>query len=114
MLLVGCGGAIGALARWSIAELADVDADGFPWPTLVVNLIGCVLIGIAARRLAPATNVWFAAVTGVLGGFTTYSAFADEVRMLLADGRAASALVYVVATIAGGLAAVELGRARAR
>ena len=114
MVLVGCGGAAGALARWAIASAVDVSADGFPWPTLAVNLLGCLAIGIAARRLAPATDVWFAAVTGALGGFTTYSAFAEEVRVLLADDRATTALVYVGATVAGGLLAVELGRAAAR
>lgn len=114
MILVGAGGALGALARWGIAEMVTVSADGFPWPTLIVNLAGCLLIGIAARRLAPATDVWFAGVTGVLGGFTTYSAFANEVRSLLDTDHTSLGLVYIGVTIAGGLLAVEIGRAAAR
>jgi CrcB protein len=114
MMLVGAGAAIGACSRWGIAEAVSVSAGGFPWPTLIVNLVGCVLIGAAARRLAPASDAWFAGVTGVLGGFTTYSAFANEVRSLLDGGQTGLALTYVGATIAGGLVAVELGRATAR
>lgn len=114
LLLVGAGGALGALARWCVAETITVPADGFPWPTLIVNLVGCVLIGIAARRLMPATDAWFAGITGAVGGFTTYSAFANEVRSLLDADHVSLALVYVVITVAGGLLAVEIGRAAAR
>lgn len=113
-MVVGAGGALGALARWGIAEMVNVSADGFPWPTLIVNLVGCLLIGIAARRLAPATDTWFAGVTGAIGGFTTYSTFANEVRSLLDTDHTSLALVYVAVTIAGGLLAVEIGRVAAR
>ncbi len=114
MLLVALGGAAGALARWAVAETIEVPTGGFPWPTLVVNLVGCVLIGVAARRLVPATAMWLLGVTGAVGGFTTYSTFALEVRTLAADGHPTSALVYVVVTVVGGLVAVEAGRAAAR
>ena len=114
MLLVGAGGAIGAIARWSIGEMITVSDAGFPWPTLLVNVVGCFLIGIAARRLAPATDAWFLGVTGAIGGFTTYSAFANELRDLLDAGRTGVALAYLAATIVGGLLAVEAGRAAAR
>jgi CrcB protein len=88
--------------------------DGFPWATLVVNLVGCLLIGAAARRLDPATPTWFAAVSGFIGGLTTFSAFANEVRALVDADRASLALAYVVVTLVGGVAAVEFGRAAAR
>lgn len=113
-LLVAAGGSIGALARWGVLTAIPLDADGFPWATLLVNVVGCLLIGAAARRLAPATDVWFGVVTGCIGGFTTFSAFANEVWILVDTDRAPVALVYVAVTLAGGVAAVELGRLAAR
>lgn len=112
--LVGLGGAVGALARWSIGELADRPPAGFPWPTLLVNLVGCLAIGIASRRWRPGTTRWAFGVTGVLGGFTTFSAFADETRELVAAGRDVAALAVVALTLAGGLAAVAVARAAFR
>lgn len=111
IVLAGAGGAIGALARWGIAEVMPRPDSGFPWATLAVNVVGCLLIGFGARRIDPASELWRFAVTGVLGGFTTFSSFAVEIRVLLADDRAATALWYVAATLVAGLVAVELGRA---
>lgn len=109
--LVGVGGALGALVRWSIAESIDRPPAGFPWATLLVNLVGCAAIGAASRRWRPGSDRWAFGVTGLLGGFTTFSAFANETRELLADGRAATALVLVAATLLGGIAAVSIARA---
>ena len=113
-LLVAAGGATGALVRWGVAEIMPPTGDGFPWATLIVNLVGCLLIGVAARRLAPATSTWFAAVSGFIGGFPTFSAFANEVRVLVDADRASLALVYVGVTLVGGVTAVEIGRVAAR
>ena len=109
--LVGAGGAAGAIGRWSIAELLDRPPGGFPWATLLVNLVGCLAIGAASRRWRPGSDRWTFGVTGVLGGFTTFSAFANETRELLADGRAPVALLLVAATLLGGITAVALARA---
>lgn len=100
------GGAAGAAARY---HLAGLFARGFPWGTLAVNLIGSFLIAIVASRFA-AGEPWrlFLAV-GVLGGFTTFSAFTLETFELVAAGRIASAFAYVLASVAGGLLAFVAG-----
>ena len=108
-VLAAAGGVLGALARWGVGT-------AFPssvWPTLVINLSGCLLLGIliavAAVRLPDAA--WprpFLAV-GVLGGFTTFSTFAVEVVDLVDDGAAGLAVAYVLASVVGGVAAVALG-----
>lgn len=107
------GGAVGAAVRWAVGETMPA-TDGFPWPTLLVNLVGCLLVGVAASRLARDTDAWYGLVTGVLGGLTTFSAVAVETRTLLADGRAGPALVYVVASFVGGVVAVEVARGARR
>lgn len=105
---VGVGAVIGASARWWLGELLTVD--GFPWATLLANIVGCVMTGWCAVALARRTTAWYFVMTGCLGGFTTASAFAVETRQLLDDGRPATAAVYVVASVGLGLAAISLTR----
>ena len=115
-LAVAVGGALGALARWLVGEgvLAIAPSTAvFPWSTLLVNVVGCALIGVFAP-LAVGARPWVAGfvVTGFLGGFTTYSAFAEETFLLLDRGDLmgmALAAGYVLATIATTSAAVALG-----
>jgi fluoride exporter len=107
-LVVAIGGAIGAVLRWSVGELIDRPVDGFPWATFVVNVTGCLLIGLAAGRLPRHSDAWLGAVVGVLGGLTTFSTFAVETRSLVDHGRSGLAFIYVAATLVAGLAATEL------
>jgi CrcB protein len=112
-LLAAVGGAGGALARWAVATALPVAAAGWPWSTLAVNLLGCLLLGallgtLAARPPEPAWARPLLAV-GVLGGFTTYSAFALEVVALAEAGRAGAAAGYVLASVVGGVLAVAVG-----
>ena len=111
--VVAAGGAIGALARWGVAEALPHDSGRFPWDTLLTNVAGCFLIGILmvlvvevvpGRRLV---RPFFG--TGILGGFTTFSTYAVDSRTLLAAGRPLVAAAYVVATLLLGLAAVVAG-----
>jgi len=104
-LAVAVGGAIGAGLRWAAGAAWAHDRGGWPWATLIVNLVGCVAIGVAARRLHVGTVAWAFVVTGVLGGFTTFSSFAVEVDQLIDAGRAGVALGYVMITMIGGYAA---------
>jgi fluoride exporter len=111
-LLAALGGALGALARWALAE-ALPSPGGWPWATLLVNVTGCLLLGALLARLAlrspePAWARPFLGV-GVLGGYTTYSTFAVEVVDLVDDGALGVAAGYVLASIVGGVAAVALG-----
>ena len=109
-MLVAVGAAVGALGRWQIAEWFATEPGTVPWETLLVNLVGCLVIGVAASRIEPGSDRWLAGVTGVLGGFTTFSAFANETRLLLDADRAGTALAYVAVTLIGGLLAVAAGR----
>ena len=71
------------------------------------------MIGLAAAFVDPTSRAWAFAVTGVLGGFTTYSAFAVEVDQLVDGGRAALAGAYVAVTLLGGVGATALGARQA-
>jgi CrcB protein len=112
-VLAALGGALGALARWAAATALPSFPGGWPWATLLVNLTGCLLLGlliaVVAVRLPEAR--WprpFLAV-GVLGGFTTFSAFAVEVVEQVDAGAALLAAAYVLASVVGGIGAVALG-----
>jgi CrcB protein len=118
LLAVAVGGALGSVARYGVG-LAVQRALGasFPWGTLAVNVVGCFLIGVVLHAaderggIAPTTRLFLA--TGLLGGFTTFSAFGLE-TFLLARGRdLLVASANVGASVALGLAAVWLGRALA-
>jgi CrcB protein len=105
-LAVAIGGAIGAGARWLAGVPFDVTPGMFPVRTLAVNVLGCLLIGIAAGRLHRESLAWAFAVTGVLGGFTTMSAFAQELNDLVDADRTGLMIVYLTATLAGGMVAL--------
>ena len=113
LLVIAAGGIAGSLARYGVSRAISVDDLGaLPWATLTVNAVGCLLIGILATALPLATRHWWARpllITGVLGGFTTFSAFAMETGLLLESGRIAAAASYVGATVFLGLFAVRLG-----
>jgi CrcB protein len=109
-ILVAVGGAVGASMRWGVGESISRTPGTFPFATLLVNVIGCVLIGFAARMLVRGSDRWQIGVTGLLGGLTTYSTFATETRELLDAGHAGQALLYIAVSIIAGLAATELAR----
>lgn len=111
---VAAGGAAGASLRWAVDELLDVGSAAFPWPTLIVNLVGCLAIGLAAGRWERDSDAWHAVVVGVLGGLTTFSAFAVETDSLLRADRFGVAAAYVIASVGGGLVATELAMRRSR
>jgi CrcB protein len=110
---VAAGGALGAAARHLISEQAPwAGPPTWPWAIFWVNLAGCLLMGALVGAIARdrRRERWrpFAAV-GVLGGFTTMSAFAAEVRDLAAGGSPALGLGYAAASVLLGLGAVLLG-----
>jgi CrcB protein len=100
VLLVSAGGVLGALARWSFGSFGVVG-------TFAVNLSGCLLIGIVAARTAGRVRLFLG--TGVLGGYTTFSAYSVDAVQLSSDGRYGLALAYVLATLLGALAATVVG-----
>jgi fluoride exporter len=112
VILVAVGGALGASARWGLAQYVPNDAASFPWATLTANIVGCIAIGLAARHLKRGSDLWYALVIGVLGGLTTFSAFAVETRLLIDAERPAIALSYVATTLVAGIGATRLARGR--
>ena len=113
LMWVFLGGGLGASLRFLMGELLrPMLKSGFPWPTLAVNLIGCALAGLLAARfgLNNPEHPWRAFIlVGVLGGFTTFSAFGLESLTLVHQGRILPAIFYVLASVLGGLLAVWLG-----
>jgi len=115
-LVVACGGGLGALVRYLAAGwVAERTALAFPLGTLVVNVLGCLLIGalvgwFEARHLFGGSLQLFV-FPGLLGGFTTFSAFGLETWDLSRRGQAGAAVLYVLASIGLGLGAVWLARA---
>lgn len=120
VLLVAVGGAAGSSARHGTQVLLG-SVDGLPAGTWAVNVVGAFCLGLLVeglRRAGPDRGRRRAARlllgTGFLGGFTTYSAFSLETETLLRSGEEALALVYLLATLAGGFAASIFGVAAGR
>lgn len=112
ILAVAIGGALGSLARFFAGMTARALAPDWPWGTLFVNVVGSFAIGfLFAWFVARPTADWvrFGLVTGVLGGFTTFSAFSIETLELLRGGGLGAAGLYVGVTLAAGLAACGAG-----
>lgn len=113
---VAGGAAIGALARWGVGVWLNARWQGFPLGTLFVNLVGGLLVGVALvwleGRHDAATRLFV--MTGVLGGFTTFSAFSAESLALLERGQWALALAHTLAHVLGALACAVLGVVLAR
>ncbi|MFF1546484.1 fluoride efflux transporter CrcB [Streptomyces sp. NPDC058291] len=108
--VVALGGGIGAAARYAASLWWPTSTGGFPWTTFWVNVVGCAVIGVflvliteavAAHRLV---RPFFG--TGVLGGFTTFSTYAVDIRELSGAGRPGTALAYLAATLSAALFAV--------
>ena len=113
---VAGGAAIGALARWGAGLWLNARWQGFPLGTLLVNLLGGLLIGMALVwfELRPHDTGRLFVATGVLGGFTTFSAFSAESLTLLERGQWSMALAHTMAHVLGALACAALGVMLAR
>jgi CrcB protein len=113
LLLVMIGGAAGAGLRWEFGRLAFRQmGPGFPWGTLGVNLIGGLLMGVLAGKAmaqGPDRPLWLLLAVGLLGGFTTFSAFSLDLFLMLERGRYAAATFYAAASMLGALLLLVLG-----
>ncbi|PZO75639.1 MAG: fluoride efflux transporter CrcB [Mesorhizobium amorphae] len=118
LLLVMLGGGLGAGARHLVNMGAARAPVLIPWQTAAINLCGSFLIGLLAgwfaRRAGTAPELRLFLITGVLGGFTTFSAFSLDFATLWQGGRAMQAAIYVAASVGGSLLAVFLGLGLAR
>lgn len=115
---VGLGGALGAIARWSLSgAVHGAFGAALPWGTLAVNVLGCFGLGVVAVWADAATGgEWIRSALGVgfLGAFTTFSTFSLEVVRLAQEGHEGRAVAYVAASLAVGLLALLAGFAAAR
>lgn len=112
--LVFLGGGLGSVGRWLVGLGAmRLMGIGFPWGTLAVNVIGGLVMGMLARFLVLLPSGGHEArvflMTGVLGGFTTFSAFSLDTATLWLRGEAGVAALYVGLSVAGSLGAVAAG-----
>lgn len=115
VLLVGFGGFLGSIARyWLSGYVLDRTAGTFPWGTLAVNAIGCFVIGglseLADAHALLSPDLRAFAVIGVLGGFTTFSAFGNETINLVRDRDWLVAGMNVMAHVVLAIGAVWAGR----
>jgi fluoride exporter len=113
LMLVACGGALGACGRFLLTTWLFVPGQ-FPWPTLLINLLGSFGIGVIWGM--GLQQEWFESwgryllVVGLLGGFTTFSAFSLETIALLESGRILAGLSYVLLSVLVCIAAAWLGQ----
>ena len=116
--LVALGGGAGAVLRYQsgralTALLGPATVSAFPWATLFVNIVGSLAMGLLAGWLArhgSAGETWRLLVgVGLLGGFTTFSAFSLEMMMLIERGQASTAFIYAAVSVLAGVTALYIG-----
>ncbi len=109
VIIVGLGGALGAICRYLITLLPVNPENGLPIKTFLINVIGCFVIGLvaafAAKNALNPKVVLFLKV-GICGGFTTFSSFALETEGLLEKGSTGIAMLYVILSLVCGVLAV--------
>lgn len=108
---VAAGAVVGALARWGLTEAFPAEADAFPWSTFAINVVGSFLLALlpAFALVRRRRTLAVALGPGVLGGFTTLSAYSEQARSLLDAGRTGVAATYLLATLGACLVAVAFG-----
>lgn len=111
---VGLGGAIGAMCRYLLSSgIAQVMGTQFPWGILLVNVIGGFAMGLIAGLGAQSTQISLEMktflATGILGGFTTFSAFSLDTAVLIERGDMMNAAAYVLASVLGSIMALFAG-----
>ena len=114
VLLVALGGALGSVARWGLTGAVQRWTGSLlPWGTFAVNALGSLAIGFVAALaleralVSPATRLFI--VTGLLGGFTTFSALSYETFALMRDGQWLAAVGYALGSVAVGVTAAVAG-----
>ena len=114
ILAVAVGGAAGSVMRYLVVgRVAHWLGASFPWGTLTVNILGCLIYGalaeIFARRWSPGGDVQALLTVGFLGGFTTFSAFSLDVYTLIEHGASIQAAAYILASVAISILAFFAG-----
>lgn len=113
--LVMAGGAVGAALRYQLGRISThMLGTSYPWGTLVANLLGGLVMGLLVGTLTRTTpangeQIRLLLGVGVLGGFTTFSAFSLETVLMIERGQGLMAVGYVLASVLGALAALSFG-----
>ena len=117
-IMVGCGSFLGGAARYLTSVAMKTMSKGFPWGTLAVNLVGCLVIGLLwgfFSKNSSESSSWALFMTvGICGGFTTFSTFSKEALMMLQSGNYMGLLAYVGISVLVGIALVAAGYYLAR
>src|SRR6266545_2530011 len=113
LAVIAAGGALGAPARYGLAQLILVPAGGFPWATFWTNVSGSLVLGLVLvlviERFPPTRYARPFFAVGFLGAYTTFSTFAVETDVLLKDGHATTAVACALGSLVAGLGAVWCG-----
>ena len=116
LLIAGCGGFVGTVGRYLLCKwTSSIWHGSFPMGTFLVNIIGCFIIGLFfglmehSKVLTPSQNVLL--ITGLCGGFTTYSSFANDMWMLGSKGDWTTFTLYLTLSVVIGVLCVCAGRA---
>ena len=113
IIAVGAGSCIGGIARYIVSLAMKGISKGFPWATLLVNLLGCLTIGLLwgflSRNASESTSWGLFLTVGLCGGFTTFSTFSKEALTMLQTGQIWGFACYIALSILAGIALVALG-----
>jgi len=113
ILAIGAGSFLGGAARYLVSLAMKGVSKGFPWATLVVNLVGCFIIGLLwgvfGKNGTEGSNLALFLTVGLCGGFTTFSTFSKEALMMLQSGNIWGFAGYVAISVIAGIALVALG-----
>lgn len=118
-VFIAAGGAVGSVARYALGAAVQQRASGaFPWGTFVINVTGSLLLGFVMQYVADSVTVSSETrallTTGLLGGYTTFSAFSYETVRLMEDGNYRAAALYASATVVLSLVGTIIGIDAAR
>lgn len=114
IIVVGTGGFMGAVARYLLSSLIGRNLDSsFPWGTFTVNIVGCFLIGclmyLIENRLIVSDQVRLFLGIGILGAFTTFATFSQEIIGLMRSGQSGLALANALFSVGLGVVALWVG-----
>ena len=113
IIAVGAGSFIGGITRYLVSLAMKGISKGFPWATLLVNLLGCLIIGLRwgflSRNASESTSWGLFLTVGLCGGFTTFSTFSKEALTMLQTGQIWGFASYITLSILAGIALVAIG-----